>query len=259
MIDAIVASRGRAFSGTFYSTFSGYITRMRGYYGMSKFTAWYSWNPKKYEMQKGPFFDPSSTFNREFPVGWVAIDGDERAVQEIEDEESYKNSLSGNIVAKQLDGGNKQAGVAPKENGTVDTNENAARLRLAASPDTGAVLEKEANSVDHGMKSLEESLINALGFLPSEDEALEVAADGSTIYTVFSTDCGAFQHWQSHLLFFSAMRVKQTGFITRIASGCTDEQKEKVNEWHNEVRKNQRPLVLRYMSALSQHKSLYHV
>ena len=30
MIDTIVASRGRVFGGTWFSTFSGYITRMRG-------------------------------------------------------------------------------------------------------------------------------------------------------------------------------------------------------------------------------------
>ena len=32
MIDTIVASRGRVFGGTFFSTFSGYINRMRGRY-----------------------------------------------------------------------------------------------------------------------------------------------------------------------------------------------------------------------------------
>jgi hypothetical protein len=35
MLDVVVASRGRAFAGTFRSTFSGYINRLRGYYGMS--------------------------------------------------------------------------------------------------------------------------------------------------------------------------------------------------------------------------------
>lgn len=78
MIDVIVASRGRAFAGTFYSTFSGYITRLRGYYGMSKYSTFYSWNPKKYEMQNGDFFAPSNEFNREYAIGWIAIDGDEK-------------------------------------------------------------------------------------------------------------------------------------------------------------------------------------
>jgi hypothetical protein len=51
---------------------------------------------------------------------------------------------------------------------------------------------------------------------------------------VFSTDCGSFQHWQSYLLFFSAIRIRQPGFITRIASGCADEEKQEVKEWFQE-------------------------
>jgi hypothetical protein len=43
MIEVIVASRGRVFVGTYYSTFSGYISRIRGYYGMSKYTNYYGW------------------------------------------------------------------------------------------------------------------------------------------------------------------------------------------------------------------------
>jgi len=33
MVETVVASRGRLFVGTWHSTFSGYIIRMRGYYG----------------------------------------------------------------------------------------------------------------------------------------------------------------------------------------------------------------------------------
>ena len=87
----------------------------------------------------------------------------------------------------------------------------------------------------HGIRSLEETIINALGFLPNEDGDMEVASDGTTLYVVFSTDCEQYQHWQSYLLFFSAMRVRQLGFITRIASGCTDEQQQETREWHQEV------------------------
>jgi len=41
MIDAIVASRGRVFVGTWFSTFTGYIHRMRGYHGMSSTSNFY--------------------------------------------------------------------------------------------------------------------------------------------------------------------------------------------------------------------------
>jgi len=77
MIDTIVASRGRVFGGTFFSTFSGYINRMRGYHGMSMNNSYYGWLPRKFinhewddEKSKG------TTFGYEWPSGWIGIDGD---------------------------------------------------------------------------------------------------------------------------------------------------------------------------------------
>lgn len=105
----------------------------------------------------------------------------------------------------------------------------------------GSTTEEESNVIiaskesDHGIKSLEENMIKMQGFLPSDDESLEQDEGGRIMYTVFSTDCGAFQHWQSYLLFFSAMRIRQPGFITRIASGCSDDQINEAKEWHEEV------------------------
>lgn len=43
---------------------------------------------------------------------------------------------------------------------------------------------------------------------------------------------GSYQHWQSYLFFYSALKVKQPGYVTRIASGCTDEQLEHERDWH---------------------------
>jgi hypothetical protein len=39
-------------------------------------------------------------------------------------------------------------------------------------------------------------------------------------------------HWQSYLFFYSALRVKQPGIVTRIASGCNAIQMRKEKEWH---------------------------
>mmetsp|Transcript_23714 Transcript_23714/g.34577 ORF Transcript_23714/g.34577 Transcript_23714/m.34577 type:complete len:511 (+) Transcript_23714:55-1587(+) len=65
--------------------------------------------------------------------------------------------------------------------------------------------------------------------------APEFDTDGKTrLHVVFSTDCGDFQHWQSYLLFFSAMKVGQPGRVTRIASGCTDEESAAATAWHEE-------------------------
>jgi len=65
---------------------------------------------------------------------------------------------------------------------------------------------------------------------PEEDGALE-KVDGQVYHLIFSTDCGTYQHWQSYLTFYRAMRVKQPGHVTRIASGCNDEEKAVIEEW----------------------------
>jgi len=60
------------------------------------------------------------------------------------------------------------------------------------------------------------------------------AEDGEIYHMIFSTDCSAFQHWQSYLFFHAAMKVKQPGYVTRIASGCKDGELEKERLWHEE-------------------------
>ena len=75
MIDTIVASRGRAFAGTWFSTFSGYISRLRGYHGISMKNTWYSFLPKKTAMHEWPLVDDFA-YAYEWPDGWVGIDRD---------------------------------------------------------------------------------------------------------------------------------------------------------------------------------------
>lgn len=41
MIDQVVCTRGEIFVGTWFSTFTGYITRMRGYMGYSDKTVYF--------------------------------------------------------------------------------------------------------------------------------------------------------------------------------------------------------------------------
>jgi GDP-fucose protein O-fucosyltransferase len=76
MIDTIVASRGRAFAGTWFSTFSGFINRMRGYHGMSMMDSWYSFLEKKDGVHKWEIID-DARFAFEWPDGWIGIDADE--------------------------------------------------------------------------------------------------------------------------------------------------------------------------------------
>jgi len=68
---------------------------------------------------------------------------------------------------------------------------------------------------------------------PEEDDALEYD-DGQRYHLIFSTDCSKYQHWQSYLVFFSAMKIKQPGHVTRIVSGCTDDEAVEIKEWFEE-------------------------
>ena len=75
MIDTIVASRGRKFVGTWFSTFSGYIVRLRGYYSaaVAANDTFYYYEKKKHVMSStAPPSDPYYT--REWPAAWVDID-----------------------------------------------------------------------------------------------------------------------------------------------------------------------------------------
>lgn len=73
-----------------------------------------------------------------------------------------------------------------------------------------------------------ESLIS-----PEEDAALEIHSDHTRYHVVFSTDCSPYQHWQSYLVYYSAFKVRQPGHVTRIASGCTEEESVAIKEWFN--------------------------
>jgi len=83
MIDTIVASHGRAFAGTWFSTFSGYINRMRGYLGHTMRNSWYSYMPRKSQMQEWRL-PRGNLYAREWPVGWSGIDADYWIVHETE-------------------------------------------------------------------------------------------------------------------------------------------------------------------------------
>lgn len=84
MIDQLVASRGRIFFGCWFSTFTGFITRIRGYRsvkdkldgydkGILPTTYYYATKPKKFEMHTYTPLMPAF-FNREYPTSWRDID-----------------------------------------------------------------------------------------------------------------------------------------------------------------------------------------
>ena len=91
MIDQLVASRGRTFVGSYYSTFSGYINRVRGYHSQKEKLAGH----EKGEINSYYYVDLSHRnvmrqyrspnwllWAQEFPIGWRDIDHDVKS-QEI--------------------------------------------------------------------------------------------------------------------------------------------------------------------------------
>ena len=73
MIDQVICTRGDKFIGTWFSTFTGYITRMRGYLGKHDKTVWYGDKKHKDRQQKHelPMFP---YYMREWNVSWTNID-----------------------------------------------------------------------------------------------------------------------------------------------------------------------------------------
>ena len=80
MIDQLVASKGRIFFGCFFSTFTGYINRIRGYHstkdkapgfedGLLPTTYYYATIDKKTIMHVYSSIR-SGFFNREYPASW---------------------------------------------------------------------------------------------------------------------------------------------------------------------------------------------
>eukprot|EP00584_Thalassiosira_punctigera_P005684 CAMPEP_0172531558 /NCGR_PEP_ID=MMETSP1067-20121228/4919_1 /TAXON_ID=265564 ORGANISM="Thalassiosira punctigera, Strain Tpunct2005C2" /NCGR_SAMPLE_ID=MMETSP1067 /ASSEMBLY_ACC=CAM_ASM_000444 /LENGTH=428 /DNA_ID=CAMNT_0013315949 /DNA_START=117 /DNA_END=1400 /DNA_ORIENTATION=- len=67
-----------------------------------------------------------------------------------------------------------------------------------------------------------------------EDLALRTGPGDTPIHVVFSTDCGPYQHWQAYQFFLSALRVRQPGRVTQIASGCTEDEGRALRDWHDE-------------------------
>jgi len=52
-------------------------------------------------------------------------------------------------------------------------------------------------------------------------------------HVVFSTSCSPLQDWQSFVFFYHAMKVKQQGSVTRIASGCTVFEMRQLQNFHD--------------------------
>ena len=74
MIEQVVAAHGRTFGGTFYSTFTGYITRLRGYYGFEESTSFYFAPPTAKRALHSHVWPHQPYYTREWPIAWRALD-----------------------------------------------------------------------------------------------------------------------------------------------------------------------------------------
>ena len=83
MLEQIVASRGHLFFRTFFSTFSAYIARLRGYYSVKEMQSGYLDGglkntfllPAKWEKEMHLYQAiHKPLFSRDFPVAWRGID-----------------------------------------------------------------------------------------------------------------------------------------------------------------------------------------
>jgi len=94
MIDQLVAAAGSRFFGTFYSTFSGYIQRLRGFYSQRDHArGWQEGTLDSYYLSKttpSPFRKIMTQYDavkpgyweQEFPAAWRDIDHDVQAVSQ---------------------------------------------------------------------------------------------------------------------------------------------------------------------------------
>lgn len=68
MVESIVCSKAKAFAGTYFSTFTGYIHRLRGYHGLGETTYYHHKNFLfNLQMKKSV----GHGWSREFRAGWT--------------------------------------------------------------------------------------------------------------------------------------------------------------------------------------------
>jgi len=76
MVEQLVASAPdcRTFTGTFFSTFSSYVARLRAYYGHAETTFFYAAPPVKKRVLHEAVAPHYPFFNREWPLAWEGMD-----------------------------------------------------------------------------------------------------------------------------------------------------------------------------------------
>ena len=68
MIESIACSRASVFAGTYWSTFTGYIHRLRGYHGLGEHTYYHTTG--KVDLARSPK-SIGTGYSREWRIGWT--------------------------------------------------------------------------------------------------------------------------------------------------------------------------------------------
>ena len=126
------------------------------------------------------------------------------------------SSSSSSTSVEVVDNNNNNA---PKVDGMNIIHDNNQQLRNAA-----AIQSNNNDNKSHSFKTT----------ITSDTTGATSPTTGATLHIIFSTDCGTYQHWQSYLFFHRAYSIRQPGYITRIASGCTEKQLQDEKAWHEE-------------------------
>jgi len=83
--------------------------------------------------------------------------------------------------------------------------------------------------------SIQEISPDATGTAPKRKKSRDSShRQESQMQVVFSTSCSIKHDWQSYLFFFQAYLHQQPGNVTRIVSGCTEEQQQEMLRIHEE-------------------------
>jgi hypothetical protein len=88
--------------------------------------------------------------------------------------------------------------------------------------------------------------------IPAETKRNETRPRPSSpdYHVVFSTSCDHQQHWESFVFFFHAMRIRQPGTVTRIASGCNEKQAHELQAFHDSYIE---PMAIRPLQRFAMH------
>lgn len=100
---------------------------------------------------------------------------------------------------------------------------HAAQLGAPSAPRATEVIRPARGSSGYGLGDI-------LKDINYDNIQLNPLSDSKSVHyeIIFSTGCTTYQDWQSFLVFYFAQKSGQPGNVTRIVSGCSEEDKAKL-------------------------------